>query len=308
MDLSIIIINWNTQAMLRDCLNTVMAGLDGLTADVMVVDNVSSDGSADMVTAEFPSVHLIRNAKNMGFAAANNQALRIATGRHVMLLNSDTLVHGDVLPRTVAYLDTHPHVGVMGPRILNSDGTTQVSATAFPSLGMLRLQTLGLTRFARFDRYRMTNWDRRDEREVEVISGCAMLIRKSAMEQVGLLDDDFFFYGEETDWCRRFAAAGWAVVYAPVGEITHFGGGSVRSLNHRRDVMLTEGTIRLHRKHYGLKGGIACFALLAAFNASRAVLWSGLSLVRRPAAADHARRFRAVLGDFGSVWPKTSNS
>jgi GT2 family glycosyltransferase len=308
MDLSIIIINWNTQAMLRDCLNTVMAGLDGLTADVMVVDNASSDGSADMVTAEFPSVHLIRNAKNMGFAAANNQALRIATGRHVMLLNSDTLVHGDVLPRTVAYLDTHPHVGVMGPRILNSDGTTQVSATAFPSLGMLRLQTLGLTRFARFDRYRMTNWDRRDEREVEVISGCAMLIRKSAMEQVGLLDDDFFFYGEETDWCRRFAAAGWAVVYAPVGEITHFGGGSVRSLNHRRDVMLTEGTIRLHRKHYGLKGGIACFALLAAFNASRAVLWSGLSLVRRPAAADHARRFRAVLGDFGSVWPKTSNS
>jgi hypothetical protein len=304
MDLSVIIINWNTQAMLRDCLDTVFAGLGDLSAEVVVVDNASTDGSADMVDADFPGVHLIRNATNMGFAAANNQALQIARGRHVMLLNSDTLVHGPVLPASVAWLDTHPHVGVMGPRVLNGDGTVQVSSTAFPTLGMLTLQTLGLTRFAKFDSYRMTGWERRNERKVEVISGCSMFVRREAMDQVGLLYDGFFFYGEETDWCRRFSAAAWGVVFAPVGEITHFGGGSVRSLNHRRDVMLTEGTIRLHRKHGGLAGGIACFGLLAVFNASRAVLWSAAALMRQPGAAARAKHFFSVLGDFGQVWPQ----
>ncbi len=150
-------------------------------------------------------------------------------------------------------------VAVMGPRILNRDGSVQPSSTAYPSLRHLMAQTLGLTRFKALDSYRMTGWDRRDFRRVEVISGCAMLVRRAAMDKVGLLDEGFFFYGEETDWCRRFADAGWSVVFAPVGEITHFGGGSVRAMNHRRDVMLTEGTMRLHRKHGGLLGGLACY-------------------------------------------------
>lgn len=304
MDLSLIIVNWNTRDMLRDCLATVHAGLGPLRAEIFVVDNGSTDGSVQMLATEFPAVIRIANADNRGFAAANNQALRLARGRHVMLLNTDTLVHDTVLPDSVAFLDAHPAVAVMGPRILNRDGSVQPSSTAYPSLRHLMAQTLGLTRFKALDSYRMAGWDRRDFRRVEVISGCAMLVRRAAMDKVGLLDEGFFFYGEETDWCRRFADAGWSVVFAPVGEITHFGGGSVRAMNHRRDVKLTEGTVRLHRKHGGLLGGLACYGLLAAFNASRAVLWTGVGLARRPGATARARHFIRVLGDFGKAWPR----
>ena len=304
MDLSLIIVNWNTRDMLRDCLTTVHAGLGALQAEIFVVDNGSTDGSVQMLAAEFPRVICIANTENRGFAAANNQALERASGRHVMLLNTDTLVHDSVLSDAVAFLDANPLVAVMGPRILNRDGSVQPSSTAYPSLRHLAAQTLGLTRIRAFDSYRMAGWDRRDFRRVDVISGCAMLVRRAAIDQVGLLDAGFFFYGEETDWCRRFSDAGWQVVFAPVGEITHFGGGSVRSMNHRRDVMLTEGTVRLHRKHGGLLGGLACYALLAVFNASRALLWGAVSLARRPGATARARHFARVLADFGKAWPR----
>jgi len=304
MDLSLIIVNWNTRDMLRDCLATVHAGLGKLRAEIFVVDNGSTDGSVQMLAAEFPGVICIANTDNRGFAAANNQALERASGRHVMLLNTDTLVHDSVLPDCVAFLDAHPQVAVMGPRILNRDGSVQPSSTAYPSLRHLLAQTLGLTRIKALDSYRMAGWDRRDFRRVEVISGCAMLVRRAAMAKVGLLDSGFFFYGEETDWCRRFSDAGWQIVFAPVGEITHFGGGSVRAMNHRRDVLLTEGTVRLHRKHGGLLGGLACYALLAVFNASRALLWGTVGLARRPGATARARHFTRVLADFGKAWPR----
>lgn len=304
MDLSIVIVNWNTRAMLRDCLHTVFAGLDRLQAEIFVVDNASSDDSLAMLAAEFPTVIAIANASNLGFAAANNVALARAKGRHMLLLNTDTLVHGSVLPDAVAWLDANPDVAVMGPRILNRDGSMQVSSTKFPTLRNLTFQMLGLTRLAMFDVYRMESWDRKDQREVEVISGCAMFVRGVAMRQVGLLDDAFFFYGEETDWCRRYTDAGWKVVFAPVGEITHFGGGSVKSLNHKRDIMLTEGTVRLHRKHGGMMAGLACYGLLAVFNLSRSVAWSVLALGGKKAVQDRARHFRNVVSGFGKAWPK----
>lgn len=302
MDLSIVIVNWNTCALLRDCLATVFAGLGGLQAQVFVVDNASTDASLAMLGAEYPGVTVIANPRNLGFAAANNQALARAQGRHVLLLNTDTLVHGTVLADAVAWLDAHPDVAVMGPRILNRDGTVQVSSTRFPTLGNLTLQMLGLTRFAAFDRYRMERWDRRDTRQVQVISGCAMFVQRAALAKVGLLDEAFFFYGEETDWCRRFAQARWRVVFAPVGQITHFGGGSVKSLNHMRDILLTQGTVRLHAKHGGPLAGLACYALLGLFNLSRSVIWSALAL-GRPKARDRARHFRRVVAQFGKAWP-----
>lgn len=305
MDISIVIINWNTREMLRDCLASVYAGLGDLGAEVIVVDNASGDGSPDMVDADFPRATLIRNRENTGFAAANNQAFRIARGRHVLLLNSDTLVHGDVLSASVAYLDDQPDVGAMGCRVLNRDGSLQITGSRFPSLVNLFLQGSGLSRLpgAFFDRYRMIRWDRRDAREVDVISGCYMLVRRAVLDDVGLLDEAFFFYGEETDWCRRMQQAGWRLMFAPVGEITHFGGGSVNSLNHKRDVMLTEGTVRLHRKHFGLAGGVACWLLLAGFNISRALAWSVLALGGREKARQRAVHFRRVTGDLGKTWP-----
>jgi GT2 family glycosyltransferase len=298
MDLSIIIVNWNTRELLRDCLTSVLAGLGPLKAEVWVVDNGSTDGSRQMLADRFGSVRLIANPANRGFAAANNQAIARAAGRHLLLLNSDTLVHGAVLPEAVAWLDRHPGVAVLGPRIVNRDGSLQGSARPFPSLGRLARQTLGL------HKREAPNHGRSGAHPAEVISGCAMFVRASAVAGVGPLDEAFFFYGEETDWCRRFARAGWGVVWAPVGEITHFGGGAAARLNHRRDVLLTEGTVRLHRKHGGLAGGLACYGLLAVFNASRAAGWAGLALLRRPGAAARARHFAGVMAGFAAAWPK----
>ncbi|MDU8913706.1 glycosyltransferase family 2 protein [Aestuariicoccus sp. MJ-SS9] len=305
MDLSIVIVNWNTRALLRDCLRSVFDGLGPLVAEVLVADNASDDGSVAMVRRDFPQVRLIENAQNLGFAAGNNVALRQARGRYVMLLNTDTLVHGSVLQEAVAWLDARPDVGIMGPRVLNADGTVQPSCSAFPSLRHLAMQTLGLTRIARWDSYRMTGWDRASERRVDVISGAAMFVRRSAMQEVGLLDEAFFFYGEETDWCHRFARAGWQIVFVPIPEITHFGNGSAGKLNHRRDVLMTQGTTRLHRKHGGRVAGLACFAILAAHNASRAFFWSAMTLLGRSGANARARHFRAVVADLPSAWPAT---
>ncbi|MEX0303295.1 MAG: glycosyltransferase family 2 protein [Leisingera sp.] len=303
MDLSIVIVNWNTRDLLRDCLHSVEAGTGSLEVEILVVDNASSDGSADMVRAEFPRVQLIENPENLGFAAGNNAALRQASGRFVMLLNTDTLVHGAVLPEAVAWLDAHPDAGVIGPRVLNSDGSVQPSCSAFPSLKHLTMQALGLTRIARWDSYRMTGWDRSSELNVDVISGAAMFVRREAMEEVGLLDEAFFFYGEETDWCHRFGRAGWRLVFVPIPEVTHFGGGAVCKLNHKRDVMMTEGTTRLHRKHGGPAAGMICFAILCFHNLSRALLWTVLGLANRKGAKDRARHFLAVAADLPSAWP-----
>ncbi|THD82305.1 glycosyltransferase family 2 protein [Aliigemmobacter aestuarii] len=298
MDLTVILVNWNTHEMLRDCLATVFAGQGALTMEVIVVDNGSTDESLAMLAAHFPQVGVIANVTNRGFAAANNQALSWARGRHVLLLNTDTLVRGDVLCAAVHWLDAHPKAAVLGPRVLNRDGTVQDSVKGWPGFGYLMRQTLGL------GRNRAPNLGLVAEAEVPAVSGCAMFVRRAALAEVGVLDEAFFFYGEETDWCRRFAVAGWGVHFAPVGEIVHFGGGAARRLDHRRDVMLTEGTVRLHRKHGGLAAGLACYGLLLGFNASRAVLWAGLALARRPGARDRAQHFANVVADYPRAWPQ----
>jgi GT2 family glycosyltransferase len=305
-DLSIVIVNWNTRDMLRDVLASVYSGVGTLKTEVWVVDNASDDDSVKMVERDFPQVCLITNTENCGFAAANNQALRLARARHHLLLNSDTLVHGNVLSASVAFLDDNPEVAVMGCRVLNTDGSLQITCSRFPTLLNLALLTSGLWKIpgpAFLDRYQMTRWTRRDTRKVDVVSGCYMLVRDKAMQEVGILDEQFFFYGEETDWCRRFQNAGWSLMFAPVGEITHFGGGSVKKLNHKRDVMLTSGMVRLHRRHFGFWGAVFCWLLLAAFNLSRAIFWSIAQLFWKNAAT-RARHFRRVLADFDQTWPK----
>ena len=303
MDLSIIVINWNTREMTRDCLQTAFAGLGALEAEIIVVDNASEDGSADMVAADFPQAILIRNAENRGFAAANNQGMDIARGRHILLLNSDTLVHGDVLAASVAWLDAHEDVGAMGCRVMNTDGTEQINNTIFPTFGRM---LMGLSGLAKLPGMRGTfAIGVGPAREVEVIAGCYLMVRRRVIEQVGMLDEAFFFFGEETDWGKRMRDAGWKLMLAPVGEITHFGGGSVKKLNHRRDVLLSEATVRLQRKHGGLVAGIAAFVLITAFNSSRAIFWSLLALFRRQGRApERARHFRAVTAQTADTWPR----
>jgi glycosyltransferase involved in cell wall biosynthesis len=198
-DLSIIIVNWNTRALLADCLASIAASNTACQLEIFVVDNASNDGSPEMVAAEFPQVRLIRNTRNRGFAAANNQAIGLAGGRHVLLLNSDTIVHPGVLDASAAYMDANPEVGIMGCRVLNADGSVQISCGRFPTLTNLLLLTSGLFKvrgFAAAQRYRMDGWQRDCERDVDVISGCYLLARADAIRTVGMLDESFFFFGE----------------------------------------------------------------------------------------------------------------
>ena len=307
MDLSIVIISWNTRDITRECLRSVFDNLGELEVEVWLVDNASDDGSADMVAEEFPQVNLIRNDTNRGFAAANNQAIAPAQGRYVLLLNSDTVVLGEVLSESVRYMDAHADVGVMGCRVLNPDRTMQQTCFMLPSLLNVALLTSGLAKLNApfFGRERYRGWLRDTEREVGVVTGCSMMCRRGAIEQVGPLDEMFFFCGEETDWCRRFRAGGWKLMFAPVGEIIHIGNASGRRYDHTRDVLLTAGLVGYHRKHSGVLGAAACWTMLYAFNLSRWLAWAARCRIRPSRAAwDRAEHFRKVVRDFGQVWPK----
>ena len=307
MDLSIVIVSWNTRELLRDCLASIPESGTGMQAEIIVIDNNSADGSQDMVECDFPAVRLVRNPDNRGFAAACNQGMEIALGRHLLLLNSDTVVHGDVLERSVQLMDARPDVGMMGCRVLNEDGTVQMTCSQFPGFTNLLLQTLGLDRLQSprgLQRYRMLDWQRDDEREVEVISGCYLLARRETYADIGPMDEAFFLYGEETDWCRRCADAGWKLLFSPVGCITHLGSASSRRLNHRRDLLLSLGTVRLHRKHGSTTAALAVWLLLLAFNASRFAYWTLRSLpTRRSEDRDRALHFRRVTQQFAEAWP-----
>lgn len=309
MDISIVIVNWNTRDMLRDCLASIPVQQDGIQMEIIVIDNASEDGSSAMVQAEFPAVRLIQNTENLGFATATNQGLRIGEGRYLLLLNSDTLVHGDVLVESVRRMDAKSDIGMMGCKVLNEDGTTQMTCSRYPSFVNLVLQTMGLNRlqYPRWlQRYQMLDWDRNDEREVDVISGCYLMVRRQTMDRVGLLDESFFLYGEETDWCRRCAEDGWRLVFSPVGSITHLGSGSSRQLNYRRDLMLSEGTVRLHRKHGGQAAATGVWLLLLTFNISRSVYWSLRALPdHSDSVVERADHFRRVVRNFSLAWPSS---
>lgn len=254
MDLSVVLLSYNTRELTEQALRTVFDAGDGLELEVFVVDNASRDGSAEMVAERFPRVRLIRNDRNRGFAAGNNVALRQVTGRYVLLLNTDTIVRRDTLRTLVEFLDAHPEVGAAGCRILNPDGTLQLdSRRAFPGPFSALCKITGLSRLfprhPRIGRYNLTYLDPEALTEVEVLSGSCMMVRKATMDQVGMLDEDYFMYGEDVDWCWRIHAAGWRIYYVPWTEIIHFRGESGRSVRLRVQYRKTAAMSIFVRKH-----------------------------------------------------------
>ncbi|OPX90608.1 MAG: N-acetylglucosaminyl-diphospho-decaprenol L-rhamnosyltransferase [Pelotomaculum sp. PtaB.Bin104] len=255
MDLSVIIVNWNTRDILRDCLKSVYEQTTDIVFEVIVIDNASSDGSREMVRAEFPQVILIENTQNRGFAAANNQGMRICRGRYVLLLNSDTVVLDKAIQKVMSFADKHPEASVIGCKVLNPDKTLQPTCFMFPSLLNLLLSTTYLyklfpcSRF--FGREQMSWWDRNDVRQVDVVTGCFMLVRREAIEQVGLMDEDYFMYAEETDWCWRFKRAGWNNLFYPDSQIIHLGGQSSKQVRVAMIVQLRRAILQFIRKNYG---------------------------------------------------------
>ena len=225
-DVSIVIVSWNTRDLLRDCLQSISFQAGPVLLEVIVVDNHSSDGSADMVAMEFPWVRLIRNAANRGFAAANNQGICVARGRYVLLLNPDTLILDGAIAKAVRFADQYPKAAVVGCRTVCGDGSLQYNCFMFPSLLNLAFSLTRLAKVLRgsrlFGRDRMSWWDYATPRVVDVVAGCYMLVRRLAIDDVGLMDESYFMYSEEADWCWRFWRRGWETMYTPDACIVHF--------------------------------------------------------------------------------------
>lgn len=289
-DVTVIIVNWNTREILRDCLRSVYQSAGPVDVDVIVIDNASSDGSVEMVQAEFDKVQLIANSDNRGFAAANNQGMAVATGRYVLLLNSDTIVLDGAIAKTVEFADAHSDAAVVGCRVLNRDRSMQPTCFMYPSVLNLAIAVPYLNRlFPRnrfFGREGMTWWDRDDVRDVEVVTGCFMLVRREALDRVGPMDADYFMYGEETDWCWRFRRAGWRLMFTPSGEIIHLGGQSTAQVRPRMLLQLRSGVLLFFRKQQSRPAYWAACLLTALWFAVRIPAWGLKALVSRRTRAN----------------------
>lgn len=297
MNVSIIVVNWNTKSLLRDCLTSVYQQSLDIDYEIIVVDNASTDGSKEMIRNDFPEVVLIENTQNRGFAAANNQGIAVAKGEYVLLLNSDTIVLDNCITNIVSFADIHPRAGVIGCRVLNSDRTLQPTCFMFPSILNLLLSSSYLykifpkNRF--FGREQMTWWNADDVREVDVVKGCFMLIRREAIEKVGILDENFFMYAEETDWCYRFKKCGWKVMFTPVGEIIHYGGQSTTQIPGVMIIQLRLSILKFIKKHYGRPSYLISRILIALFFAVRLPAWLAVALLRPAVRAEAAIKMKA---------------
>jgi GT2 family glycosyltransferase len=302
MDVSIVVVNWNTRELLRDCLVSISAQTHRSSYEVIVVDNASRDGSASMCKQDFPSVALVANEINRGFAAANNQGMKIARGRYVLLLNPDTVILDEAIDRCVAYADSHPDIGVVGCQVLETDGHIQQTGFSFPSPWTLFLTLTGLPRLLPgiplFSKPQMGWWKRDDERDIDVVSGMFMLVRREAIEQVGVMDESYFVYAEEADWCFRFYKAGWRRVFYPGARIIHVDGGgkSTSQVNVKMRVQLQKSTMIYFRKNLGYLPWLAAKILFLISNAARYLTWLASSLLTRdPNARGKAAAATAAL-------------
>lgn len=254
VDLSIIIVSWNVRNLLRDCLNAVDAGRGTLQLEVIVVDGASSDGSPQMVADEFPWVRLIACRENVGFPRGNNLGLAQAVGRHVLLLNPDTVVLDDALSRMVAYLDTHGDVGGVGGQLLNPDGSVQSSRRRFPTLATAVFESTWFESYA--PKRLLRDYYAQDlpddaSADVDWVVGACLMVPRRVVGVVGPLDEDYFMYSEELDWCRRIRNMGFRVVYLPEARIIHHVGKSSEQAVTARHINFQRAKLRYFRKFNG---------------------------------------------------------
>lgn len=275
LDLSVVIVSFNTRHHLEACLASLFTSLrppassiqaevgstepssraqaEGL-AEVFVADNASTDGSADMVRERFPQVHLIENRENLGFAAANNQAIRQSQGRYILLLNPDTIVRGDAVAALIDFMEANPQAGVAGAKLLYPDGRLQHSAFAFPTLPMAFFDFFPLNHRlinSRLNGRYPRHWYDRPF-PIDHPLGACFMVRREVIDQVGLFDERFFIYCEEIDWCIRIKEAGWQIYCVPAAEVVHHAAQSTGQFRDQMFVQLWKSRYQLFAKHYGL--------------------------------------------------------
>lgn len=254
MKLSVVIVSYNVCHYLVQCLDSVLRAIDGMEADVWVVDNASTDGSVVYAQRLFPQVHFIQNEENVGFSCANNQAIRLSQGEFVLLLNPDTIVGEDTLAGCIEFMERHPEAGALGAQMLNRDGSFAFeSRRGLPTPLTSFYKIVGLTRrypkSRRFGRYYMRYLDENEPNRIEVISGAFMMLRRKALDQVGLLDEDFFMYGEDVDLSYRILQGGWQNWYVPM-RLMHYKGESTQKTSFRYVHNFYNAMLIFFRKHF----------------------------------------------------------
>jgi len=231
LDLSIIIVNYNTKDLLETCLKSISQNTHNILYEIVVVDNHSKDSSVQMIEGEFPDARLIKNKSNNGYSKANNQGINISQGRYILLLNSDTEVSNDALNKAVKFMDDNSEIGICGLKLLNADGSIQLSCRSFPTFSTAIFNRYSIiTRLFpdnKFSReYLLSDWDHKSIMDVDWVSGACMLIRREVIDKIGLLEEKFFMYSEDVDLCYRAKENGWRIVYYPLSEVIHYIGKS----------------------------------------------------------------------------------
>ncbi len=275
MTISIVIVNWNVKALLRDCLQSVFAGNCNPPPEVIVVDNASADGSVEMVRTEFPQVTLIAADENLGFARGSNLGATRATGDFIFLLNPDTRLHADTLCLLRDYLTAQPRAGVVAPQLLWADGSIQSSRRRFPTLSTMLWESTLLEQCFPHNRaaarYRFEDIPPTETIAVDWAVGAALFLRREVWAQVGGLDESFFMYFEETDWCRRVANAGWEIHYLPAAKVIHYEGQSSGQVVAARMARFQRSKIRYAEKWFG---GRQAWAIRQFLRLTTAIQWT----------------------------------
>lgn len=275
---SVIIVNWNTRNLLPLCLETLRTAAHAgapIAYDVWVVDNASTDDSVEMVRTHFPDVHIIANRNNVGFAAANNQAMAQAEGDFFLLLNSDAVLMPGALHALLNVAANNPNAGIVGARLLNPDGTFQASHTRFPTLlrEALILSTLGRRLYGPM--YPSAGPEvAAGPQRVDYVEGACLLVRRAAWQAAGGMDEGYWMYAEEVDWCRRMAHVGWEVWYAPAATVLHWGGGSSHNRKVQREADLYRSRVRFMRRWGGPLRANVLKAMLFGATAAKATAFA----------------------------------
>ena len=252
--ISVVIPAYNEEKLIGNCLRALIAQKPSSDFEIIVVDNASEDDSADMVKAEFPYVKLIKNCKNLGFAMANNIGIASSVANYLCLINSDVIVDRNCIKKLVQYLKENRNVGMVGPLIKNPDGTVQLSCYGYPTIWNIFCSAMGLHWIfpgSKLFDGKMIYWPHDSVRSVEFLNGCFWCVRREALDSVGMLDENFFMYGEDIDWCKRYRDAGWDVVHYPGAEAIHFGGASSANAPIRFYIEMEKANLQYWEKHHG---------------------------------------------------------
>ncbi|MBX3058779.1 MAG: glycosyltransferase family 2 protein [Anaerolineae bacterium] len=268
-DMSIVLVCWNNKAYLEPCLNSIYEGGLRSSFDIVVVDNGSTDGSQAMLREKFPEVIIIQNDHNVGLGKASNQGIEAMSGRHILLLNNDTVVNGPSLDAMVDFLDQHSDVGAVGGQLLNADGTVQACYNDFPDLVEDFLISTRLGEMLR-PGYPANVTDK-EVRSVDWMGSACLMVRRQALDTVGLLDEEYFIYGDETDLQYRLKKAGWKNYYLPQVTTIHYGGRSMNRWGRRK--MVYRGHMLFYQKNYGPLRTLALRILLGSLSLLKLLVW-----------------------------------